>query len=100
MIYRQQWHDILLFAITSQPPINSSNICRHCSNGLYCSNCGNSASGPNGRLNLELNISSLSSLDTVVRDAKASLPAGVDISSWQRNIQTKIDAIQKFSTFT
>jgi len=100
MIYRQQWHDILLFAITSQPAINNSHICQHCNNGLYCNNCGNSVSGHNGRLNLELNISSLFSLDAVVKGAKANLPAGVDINSWQGNIQAKIDAIQKFSTFT
>jgi hypothetical protein len=50
-------------------------------------------------LNLELSISSLSSLDTVAAEAKKKNLTGVDISSWQQNVQMKIDTIQKFSAF-
>ena len=92
VIYRQQWNDILLAAISSLPSIKRNVNCGYCGSSSY--------NQTTEKLSLDLNISSLSSLTAVANEAKNQHSAFAgEIDTWRANLQEKVDAIQKFSTF-
>jgi hypothetical protein len=91
VIYRQQWYDVLLNAIRSQPSGTRNTLCKNCARGNVTWD---------ETLNLNLNISSLSSFANEADEAKRRHPSSArEIDSWHKNIQAQMDGIQKFSDF-
>jgi len=105
VIYKQQWNDILINALTSQPIIKRNATCVYCGSSRLreadCDSCCRSTvAQASERLSLNLSIPSLNSLATIAQQAKEEHSKfAEEIDSWQQNIQSQLDGIQKFSIF-